>query len=786
MGKSSSNTSARRREVRRAVPKPIPTWGQLLRRREAVWAIAFIAGLTIFGGLIALNARSRMPHYVGQVISQPIVARVSFKAVDEVQTLKNREKARDSEPALYRPNPEFFRRVRDRLDEIILYAADPTVVTIDQLPEQVVKDYKFTQAALQSLRQQIRDGEPSPEWKRNVDLFLEEVTSHALLSSERYEVETDPRAGARKIHIVHPRLGEVARYENQLFNAGNPRDVERFGKDKVGIPADQFFPGPVRQTVIAAVTRDALSTHVFDIETTRQRRDEKFNSPENIEERVYREGEVIADAGDTLSQPLVDHLTAERDAYRRELGVGWHWAQRAGMLGTFLVLSVGLWIYLVAYNDRIARNPMRGLAITALMIFCQLLAVTLTDLGPKYTYFAATLPTIMAAMILAIAYDRRMALAIGAIHAVIVVASLDLTTGFGICLLAGVGVAVCQLDEVRTRSKLLEVGAWTAMAMGFAAVIVGLAERPLHLTDEWKRLLFDAAMAAVSGVAAGLLVQGILPFVERAFKVTTAMTLKELNDASHPLLLQLAQEAPGTYQHSLRIADMAEGAAEAINANGLLCKVGAMYHDIGKMNKPMYFIENQGGGPNRHNKLSPAMSLLIIVGHVKDGIEMAREYGLPQSIRHFIESHHGTTLVEYFYHAARKQKEAEAEPAPNEFEFRYPGPKPQTKEAAIILLCDSVEAAVRAMPEPTPIRIEQRVREIASKRLMDGQFDESNITLAELHKIEQAVVKTLCAIYHGRIRYPEEKRPTEPPRQPEQLPPPRLADDRPEPDVGAA
>jgi len=246
-----------------------------------------------------------------------------------------------------------------------------------------------------------------------------------------------------------------------------------------------------------------------------------------------------------------------------------------------------------------------------------------------------------------------------------------------------------------------------------------------------------------------------LPTIEKLFHVTTAMTLKELNDASHPLLQRLAHEASGTYQHSLRIADMTEAAADAIGCDGLLCRVGAMYHDIGKINKPSYFIENQGGGPNKHDKLSPAMSLLIIVGHVKDGVEMGREYNLPPAIRHFIESHHGTTLVEFFYHAAKKQKQAEEKTAPSEFEFRYPGPKPQTKEAAIMLLCDGIEGAARAMDEPTAVRLEQLVHTMANKRLMDGQFDECSLTLGQLAKVEAAVTKTLCAVYHTRIKYPD-------------------------------
>jgi putative nucleotidyltransferase with HDIG domain len=426
------------------------------------------------------------------------------------------------------------------------------------------------------------------------------------------------------------------------------------------------------------------------------------------------------------------------------------------MFGMLLFLALGLWTYLLTYNPKIGRNPMRGLAITALLLLCQGAAVALTQAGPQYLFVSATMPTLVVATVLAIVYDQRMALAVGALHTLMVLIALDQSFGFAVVTLAGIGVAVSQLDAVRSRSKLLQVGGIASAVMALAALCVGLFERPLNLPGQYTFLGFDIAMAAVSGIATGLLVQGVLPIIESVFKVTTAMTLKELNDASHPLLQRLAQEAPGTYAHSLRIADMAQAAADAVGANGLLCRVGSMYHDIGKINKPSYFIENQAGGPNRHNRLSPAMSLLIIVGHVKDGIEMAREFGLPPILRGFIESHHGTTLVEYFYHAARKQQEAAApgNSAPAEFDYRYPGPKPQSKETAIVLLCDTCESAIRALPDPTPIRIEQRVHELASKRLMDGQFDECNLTLAELSRIEASVVKTLNAMYHGRIRYP--------------------------------
>jgi putative nucleotidyltransferase with HDIG domain len=245
------------------------------------------------------------------------------------------------------------------------------------------------------------------------------------------------------------------------------------------------------------------------------------------------------------------------------------------------------------------------------------------------------------------------------------------------------------------------------------------------------------------------------------------MTLIELRDPKQPLLRELQIRAPGTYNHSLNVASVAEAAAEAIKADSLLTYVGALYHDCGKMNKPEYFVENQLGGPNKHEKLNPAMSLLVIVGHVKDGIELAREFGLPRQLHHFIEAHHGTTLVEFFFHRAKQQAieeshrqhdqhpdEADDTHIPEEFEYRYPGPKPGTREAAILMISDAVESATRTLTEPTPSRIEALVRAIANKRLLDGQFDDCDLTLKDLNLIVESISRSVTSIYHGRVVYP--------------------------------
>jgi len=305
----------------------------------------------------------------------------------------------------------------------------------------------------------------------------------------------------------------------------------------------------------------------------------------------------------------------------------------------------------------------------------------------------------------------------------------------------------------------------SALVTGLTTAMASAIDRPL-VEGIRREFLVDAGLAGAGALLAGGVTVFVLPLIERVFNVTTGMTLIELRDPKQPLLRELQVRAPGTYNHSLNVASICESASEAVGGDGLLAYVGALYHDVGKMNKPEYFVENQAGGPNKHDKLSPAMSLLLVVGHVKDGMELAREFSLPRSVTHFIESHHGTTLVEFFYHRARVRAEGDG-PAnlnkdddgpetvvPDEFEYRYQGPKPRTREAAILMIADAVESAARALTDPTPSRVEALVRGIANKRLMDGQFDDCELTLRDLHAIVESVSRTVSSMYHGRIHYP--------------------------------
>ena len=753
-------TSPRRREVRRSLPRrriPLPPW---LDRRTVAWALLFTLIVAGLGWAIAPRVEAPPRYRLGQVVRQAVVPRVEFTAVDADATARQREAARDRKPAVYRSNTAFLQQIRDGLDELLKTGA--TYEDVVQIPESTREMLLIDKAALARLKLINGDPELKAQWAEKVERFVESIASIALLTDSRKEIELD--SAARTIELHHLTLGKLPpRAITLVYGTG---DSAPFRAQVTTYARTASFPGAIQRSVIAVVTDvgDLQPTYLWDKEKTTEARQTAFESAKVVE-TTYGPDQVLIAAGRKLDKTDIELIHTEHAEYLGALSAEQLWQSRGGRFGLMLVIGAALWVYILAFNRTVSRNPLRGLALTALILLCQAVAVYTTGYKPEFLFAFATFPTLLVAVVLAISYDQRFALAVGALHTLLVAVSLDLTVRFAIVPLVGVATGVALLTEVRTRSKLVIVGGWMGLVMAATALLAGMTGRMVTFADGMPHFTTNALVALISGIALGIFVQGILPGVEHLFKVTTAMKLKELNDVSRPLLHRLVDESPGTYQHSLRIADIAEAAGDAIGANGLLCRVGAMYHDVGKIHKPRYFVENQGGGPNRHDKLSPAMSLLIIVGHVKDGMELAREYGLPPVVRHFIESHHGTTLVEYFYHAARQQQKGDAnEKEPAEFTFRYPGPKPQTKEAAILMLCDGVEGAARALTEKTPVRLEQLVHTMANKRLMDGQFDECSITLQDLHKIEVAITKTLCAIYHSRIQYPagEEPAATEP------------------------
>jgi putative nucleotidyltransferase with HDIG domain len=440
------------------------------------------------------------------------------------------------------------------------------------------------------------------------------------------------------------------------------------------------------------------------------------------------------------------------------------------ILTTIIVLLICLAIafYINHYQKRIIINHARAFALVGLFILL-LAATKVTSLLFNHTS-GATGSAVTAAIILTIAYDQRFAIGMIMFYCLLgcfatgTISEYQLTNiNLFLTMLAGALTCCFSLREIRTRMKLLQVSTLAAAIVFLTAfslacldyLVENLAQKPSSMGEVFN----NAGYHAGATFLVGLLIQSLLPLIEKIFHIATSMTLLDYSDANQPLLKKLAMEAPGTFSHSLLIGSIAEAAAEAIGRNGLLCRVGAYYHDIGKINKASYFIENEIGSASRHKELSPTMSQLIIVGHVKDGIEMAKEYALPNVLRQFVETHHGTTLVEHFYHEAKKLKtknsKGKTPDEPSESEFRYPGPKPLIKEAAIVMLADTIEGAVRSLPEVTPTKVEAVVHTMAMRRLQDGQFDECDLSLRELSQIEKSISKTLAAHYHGRIAYPK-------------------------------
>jgi putative nucleotidyltransferase with HDIG domain len=331
-------------------------------------------------------------------------------------------------------------------------------------------------------------------------------------------------------------------------------------------------------------------------------------------------------------------------------------------------------------------------------------------------------------------------------------------------------IAVFITLEVRRRSRLIRAGVFVGLSTWILALIFGLIGPIIWeviSNTHWKIIGLQSMVAIGSGIITAFMVSGALPLFESAFRITTNISWLELADLNHPLLKRLVIEAPGTYHHSLVVANLSEAAAEAIGASASMCRVCSYFHDIGKLVKPEYFTENMRRDRNPHDDLAPTMSALIIIAHVKEGVDLALKHGLNQEIIDVIQQHHGTSLVFFFYKRALQQQEdaraggkimnirEEDIPEVREESFRYSGPRPQTKEAAIISLADCIESASRSLDRVTPQKIDQLISDIIEKRLLDGQLKECELTMRELEEVAESFRRTLQSMMHSRVAYPE-------------------------------
>jgi len=564
------------------------------------------------------------------------------------------------------------------------------------------------------------------------NLGVLEKIQHGIDEGSQTEIDVHPVGNAAELaraQVAHVLLGEAkARLAARL--------------------ADELEAGPFAERIVAWVEPRLAGTLEIDREATSRAKKEAIakTPPQFVR---YAAGDVLAEAGEPVDDEEIGLLRREHDAFVRQEDTRQRVARTIAMLGMLAALF-GLTGFHLHLHDR---DLLADLGRLVSLVGLALVAIVLCMLAAGDAWRAEVVPLLIFAMTVALAFGQELALLVAAEVALVVVVGLGRGLPEFVTLTAAATAVVFWVGRIRSRSKLIYVGAWAGAVAALTQLGAGLlAERPLD-----AGLLTDAGRTGLWTMLAGFLMTGLLPFIERSFGVLTDLSLLEVGDAAHPLLQELVRRAPGTYNHSINVASLAEAAAEAIGARGLLVRVGAYFHDVGKMLKPAYFVENQDK-ENRHESLVPAMSTLIIVAHVKEGVELARQYGLPQPIIDLIAEHHGTTLVEYFYRRATERSQADPNGGEvDEHNYRYPGPKPATRESAVLMLADAAESASRSLTEPTPARLAGLVHDIAMKRLLDGQFDECGLTLEELGIVEESLVKSLTAVYHGRVKYPDQR-----------------------------
>ena len=777
MSSPTTNRSRAVRVQRRVViPGGTSRWASWLRDTQSLQKIGWCALAALVMLVITEAWAPGFPYRRGYVPPRDIAARVAFRVQDEAATEARRRQARSETICVYQHDPQPLLELRKALkNRVFQLLASPSYDALDKSVwvEFVPKpeEEEASREWFDRLRAALASDMELMRFERAVQLALADYERNGLLENLTHRLEE----GSQLAIWVHPVGNEQSRHRAEVREVriaeatANLEQRLAEGFQAAGFSGDQI-------TILAAATGQWLrskklpTTLTLNAEASERARREAAAGVQPVEV-TYQPGTRLVPAGRPLQASDVALLQREHEALLERLSWPQILARTAAVVGLYVAMYVLCGTYIYFHERRLLRQTGRLAQFLAFAVMTVILCVV----ASRDDWRAETIPLTLFSLMVTIAYHRELALMASTAVALVVV----LTVGFElyefILLMAAAAAPALLVGRIRHRTRLIMVGALAgavvaATTVGLGTVVGqtfgsppsgGLPARWLPVDGPVTRLallLAGASWYAFCSLLAGLVMTGLLPFVERWFDVQTDLSLLELGDPAHPLLQELARRAPGTYNHSINVAALGEAAAETIGANGLLVRVGAYFHDIGKMLKPEYFVENQGLGPNPHGALVPAMSTLVIISHVKDGVELARRHHLPKSIIDFIEQHHGTTLVAYFYGQAAKLCADDPDQGDvDETTFRYPGPKPQTKEAAVMMLADAAESASRTLIDPTPSRIENLVHEIALNKLLDGQFDECGLTLRELRLIEESLVKSINAFYHTRVKYPDQQ-----------------------------
>jgi putative nucleotidyltransferase with HDIG domain len=761
---------ARTRQQRvAAVELPPGFWARVwvnLRRGSVLVRLALCGVAALVLWLVTQGWGPPFEYHLGMVPERDVLPRVEFKQYDELSTRDARQQARSRTPAVYTHDREELELLRGRLiNEVARVVTAPKFEELDPAaweafmppppPEntQPPPEPASAQQAFEAFKQAFAEGNPEAlsldtlreklefafEPLEEIGLIAALPPDHDAMSANSETITIRPKdrmAAVKQVPVSEVLIENAALLLSQRLRNGLSNDT-------------------VTPHVIAWLRPRLPTTLVLDRPATEAAQQLAADAVKPVFRTFSPDASMenmLAARDKPLDEAAMHLLRLEHEAVVQNESIVQKVKRSLATFGMYIALYTLCGYFIFFRQPEILRNLSNlSILLSFVVITTSLAMITSGELAGDKWWQAEMIPLLLFAMTVAIAYGPELSLLLSACVTLIVVMALGEGITDALVLMASTSGAVIVLGRIRSRSKLLTVGLITAVVAALTTVGVGtLAGEPL------MPLLGRAGKFALWSIIAGSLMTCLLPSVERVFRVQTDLSLIELGDPAHPLLQELVRRAPGTYNHSINVASLAEAAAEAIVARGLLVRVGAYFHDIGKMLKPGYFVENQSRGDNRHESLVPAMSTLVIIAHVKDGADLARQHKLPQVIIDFIQQHHGTTLVEYFYRRASQQHEADPDSGRvDESSFRYPGPKPQTKEAGILMLSDAVESASRVLVEPTPARIESLVEEITMKRLLDGQFDECGLTLEEVHRVRQSLVKSLTAVYHGRVKYPQ-------------------------------
>ena len=560
----------------------------------------------------------------------------------------------------------------------------------------------------------------------------------------------------KRLYATHAAKGITARdirtgNSVSLSPSMNPlelRQVDKFLKQETR-KMSLGIPRRMRNLLVSQVLKMVQPTLTFNNRATIESREKAASAVPPVSE-VLKEGEMIVREGERLSEGQIIKLKSLEKIYRQSHVLG-------NFTGTALVIFILLvlaWICVQKYDVHFLSSQKNVTLFVILLLtqavllktgifFSEVLHEAFRGI-PLHSFYYV-IPFCSASLLAAVLLGRSSAVLMAVFSAVLTGLILPNHMNFSLIALAGGVLAAIRWKEYRRRTSVL-----------IAALILGLVGAALalgfNMQEGFRAAIIqwtDVPIALLGGLSNVIIVAGAMPLLESMFKLTTDMRLLELADQNHPLLRKMVVSAPGTYHHSLLVGNLAEEASEAIGANPLLTRVGAYFHDIGKMMKPEYFIENQRR-ENRHDRLKPNMSALILVSHVKEGVELARSHQLPKEIIDLIQQHHGTSLIRFFYEKAKTQN---GDDVTEEF-FRYPGPKPQTREAGILMLADMVEASTHSLSDHSLGRLSALVDRIVQSAFVEGQLDNCSLTLRDLSNIQDAFMRVLVGIHHHRIHYP--------------------------------